>query len=130
MSTSDKFERGLEVRREVLGTTHVDRSLQNATDFNRDYQTLVTEHAWADIWTRPGLDRPVRSLLVLAMTAALGRWEEFRLHLRATRNTGATKEQVKETLMQVAVYAGFPAANSAFHHAAEVYAEMDKENPS
>jgi 4-carboxymuconolactone decarboxylase len=127
MSASEKYERGMAVRREVLGDAHVDRSLRNLTDFNRDFQTMIVEHAWGDVWTRPGLERPVRSLLVLAITAALGRWEEFRLHLRATRNTGATREQVEETLIQVAIYAGVPAANTAFHIAADVFAELDKE---
>ncbi|MGD1065972.1 MAG: carboxymuconolactone decarboxylase family protein, partial [Vulcanimicrobiaceae bacterium] len=105
---SDLYDEGLSVRRSVLGDAHVDRSLHNATDFNREFQTLVTEYAWGTIWTRPGLERPTRSLLVLAITAAMGRWEEFRLHLRATRNSGATREQVKETLLQLAVYAGVP----------------------
>jgi 4-carboxymuconolactone decarboxylase len=127
---SEVYDEGLAVRRAVLGDAHVDRSLHHATDFNRDFQTMITEYAWGTIWTRPGLERPTRSLLVLAITAAMGRWEEFRLHLRATRNTGATRDQVKETLLQLAIYAGVPAANTAFHHAAEIFAEIDKESSS
>jgi 4-carboxymuconolactone decarboxylase len=127
MSASEQYDRGMVVRRAVLGDAHVDRSLRNVTDFTRDFQTLITEYAWGEIWTRPGLERPVRSLLTLAMTASLGRWEEFRLHVRASRNTGATREQIEETLLQLAIYAGVPAANTAFHHTVEVFAELDKE---
>ena len=123
----DAFERALQTRRAVLGEEHVGRSMASATEFNRDFQELITRYAWGEIWTRPGLERKTRSMLVIAMMAALGRWEELRLHVRASRNTGVSRDEVKEVLMQVAVYAGVPAANTAFHHAAAVYREMDEE---
>jgi 3-oxoadipate enol-lactonase/4-carboxymuconolactone decarboxylase len=120
---ADPFAAGMKVRRQVLGDEHVDRSLKNATDFTRDFQELITRYAWGALWTRPGLDHRTRRLLVLAMTAALGRWEEFRLHLRAALAHGLEACDVKETLLQVAVYAGVPAANTAFQIAKE---EMEK----
>jgi 3-oxoadipate enol-lactonase/4-carboxymuconolactone decarboxylase len=113
-ASKDPLEAGRAVRREVLGDEHVDRSLKNATDFTRDFQELITRHAWGAVWTRPGLDHRTRRLLVLSVTAALGRWEEFRLHLRAGLAHDLEVCDVKETLLQVAVYAGVPAANTAF----------------
>lgn len=121
------YERGMEVRSAVLGKAHVERAKSRVTPFTEDFQTFITEYAWGAIWTRPGLDRRARSVLTLGMLAALGRTDEFRLHVRATANTGVTRDEIKEILMQVAVYAGVPAANSAFHHAQEVLTEMDKE---
>ena len=118
---------GLAVRRRVLGEAHVKRSIENATEFDKDFQELMTRHAWGDIWTRPGLDHRTRSLITIAMLAALGRNEELELHVRATRNTGATADEVKEVLMQVAIYAGIPAANSAFRIAKAALAEIAKE---
>ena len=118
------YEAGLAVRRRVLGDAHVKRSLENATAFDQDFQDLVTRHAWGDIWTRPGLDHRTRSLITIAILAAAGRHEELNLHIRATRNTGATPDEVKEVLLQVAVYAGVPAANSAFRIAKTVFEEM------
>ncbi len=120
---ANPFDAGLKVRRAVLGVEHVDRSLANATDFTRDFQELITRYAWGAVWTRPGLDHRTRRLLVLAVTAALGRWEEFRLHLRAALAHGLEACDVKETLLQVAVYAGVPAANTAFQIAKE---EMER----
>jgi 4-carboxymuconolactone decarboxylase len=121
------FERGLAVRRAVLGDAHVDASMENATDFTRDFQHYLTENVWGDIWTRPGLERKTRSMLVIAITAALGRLEELELHLRASRNTGVTRDEVKELLLQVGAYAGVPAANTAFKIAAKVYRQIDDE---
>lgn len=118
---------GLAVRRRVLGEPHVKRALENATAFDSDFQELVTRHAWGDIWTRPGLDLRLRSIITIAILATLGRSEELDLHVRATRNTGATPDDVKEVLMQVAVYAGVPAANSAFRIAKAALAEIAKE---
>jgi 3-oxoadipate enol-lactonase/4-carboxymuconolactone decarboxylase len=118
------YEAGLAVRKQVLGEAHVGRSLANATAFDRDFQHFITEMAWGGVWTRPGLDRRTRSLLTLAITAALGREEEFKLHLRATRNTGASAEDVAEALLHTAVYAGVPAANAAFRMAKEIYKEI------
>ena len=120
------YEAGLAVRRRVLGEAHVKRSLESATAFDRDFQDLITRHAWGDIWTRPGLDHRTRSIIAIAILAALGRSEELDLHVRATRNTGATANEIKEVLMQVAVYAGVPAANSAFRIAKAALAEMAK----
>jgi 3-oxoadipate enol-lactonase / 4-carboxymuconolactone decarboxylase len=120
---ADTFQAGMKVRRAVLGAEHVERSLKNATDFTRDFQELITRYAWGAVWTRPGLDHRTRRLLVLAMTAALGRWEEFRLHLRSALAHGLEACDVKETLLQVAVYAGVPAANTAFQIAKE---EMER----
>ena len=122
------YEAGLAVRRRVLGDAHVTRSLENATSFDEDFQDLVTRHAWADIWTRPGLDHRTRSLITIALLAAGGHHEELKLHVHATRNTGATADQVKEVLLQVAVYAGVPAANSAFRIAKSAFEEMAKED--
>jgi 3-oxoadipate enol-lactonase/4-carboxymuconolactone decarboxylase len=120
---ADPYAAGMKVRRQVLGDEHVDRSLKSATDFNRDFQELITRYAWGEIWTRPGLDHRTRRLLVLAITAGMGRWEEFRLHLRAGLAHGLEVTDVKETLLQIAVYAGVPAANTAFQIARE---EMER----
>jgi len=124
---SPAYEAGLAVRRRVLGEAHVKRALENATEFDADFQEMITRHAWGDIWTRPGLDLRLRSLITIAMLATLGRHEELDLHVRATHNTGATPDDVKEVLMQVAVYAGAPAAVSAFRIAKTALAEIAKE---
>lgn len=116
---ADRLEAGARVRRAVLGDAHVDRSIQQTTDLNRDFQALLTEYAWGTIWTRPGLDPRTRRLLVLTATAALGRWEEFRLHLRAGLAHDLEWCDVTEVLMQAAVYAGVPAANTGFQIVAE-----------
>ncbi|MGA6972034.1 MAG: 4-carboxymuconolactone decarboxylase [Candidatus Binatus sp.] len=121
------YEAGLAVRRRILGEAHVNRSLENATAFDEEFQELITRHAWGDIWTRPGLDHRTRSLVTIALLAAGGSHEELKLHVRATRNTGATLDEVKEVLLQVAVYAGVPAANSAFRIAKSTFEEMAKE---
>jgi 4-carboxymuconolactone decarboxylase len=120
------FDRGLEVRKEVLGRAYVDTSLRNATPFNEEFQTWTTQVAWGGVWTRPGLDRKTRSMLVIAMLAALGHEEELKLHIRATRNTGVSPDEVKEILLQVAAYAGVPAASSAFRNAQEAYRQMEE----
>lgn len=115
----ESFDAGMPVRRAVLGDAHVDRSVANTTDFTRDFQELITRYAWGTIWTRPGLDHRTRRLLVLAITASMGRWEEFRLHLRSGVAHELEWADVEEVLLQVAVYAGVPAANTAFHIAIE-----------
>lgn len=120
----DKFEKGTKIRREVLGDRHVDRAEANKTSFDADFQRFITETAWGSVWTRPGLDRKTRHLLTIALLAALGKENELAIHIRSTENTGVTPEAVKEALLQVAVYAGVPAANSAFAIAKEVYAEL------
>lgn len=117
------FQRGLAVRRAVLGNAHVDRALEGASDFDRDFQSYITRAAWGEIWARPGLPRHTRHLLTIAMLAALDRQEELGMHLRATVNTGVTQAEVREVLMQVAVYAGVPAANSAIKTAKRVLSD-------
>ena len=125
MDDRSRYEHGMEVRRAVLGDPHVDKALQNTTDFDRDFQDLITRYAWGEIWTRPGLPRHSRSLIVIATMVALNRSEELRLHLRAALNNGVTREEIKEVLLQAAVYCGVPAANSAFHIAQQVFSEID-----
>lgn len=115
-------------RRRVLGDAHVDRSQTTRTDFNTDWVDYITRTVWGDVWARPGLDYPTRSVIVLSVTVALGRWEEFRLHVRGALNNGLTRDQIREILIQCAVYAGVPAANSAFKEAQSVFAEIDAAN--
>jgi 3-oxoadipate enol-lactonase/4-carboxymuconolactone decarboxylase len=121
---TDYYEAGMVVRKQVLGEEHVSRASKNITDLDRDFQAFITRTAWGSIWTRPGLDRRTRSLLTIAMMASLGHEEELKLHLRASKNTGAGPADIAEVLMQVAVYAGVPAANSAFRHAKEIFKEI------
>ena len=125
--SDELFEKGMAARRAVLGADYVDRAEANKTDFDADWQRYVTEHAWAAVWGRPGLDRRMRSMLTIAMLASLGRLDELGAHIRATRNTGVSQDEVKEVLLQVAVYAGAPAANSAFAVAKRTYKEMEAE---
>lgn len=122
----ERYEAGLSVRRDVLGSAHVDRSLQRLTSLNEEFQNLITRYAWGEIWTREGLPRHTRSLLTIVMMVALNRSEELRLHLRAAANNGVTRDEIKEVLLQSAIYCGVPAANSAFHMAEEVFADMDR----
>ena len=121
--TADPLQNGFKIRRAVLGDEHVDRSIANTNDLNREFQDLITRYAWGTVWTRPGLDIRTRRLLVLAITAALGRHEEFRLHLRAGLKGGLEVSDVKEVLLQTAIYAGVPAANTAFQIAREELGE-------
>ena len=121
------YQDGMAVRTAVLGKAHVERATSRMTKFDAEFQDFITRYCWGEIWTRPGLERKTRSLLNLAMLASLGREEEFKLHLRASPNTGVTRDEVKEVLLQVAIYAGVPAANSAFRMAREIFQEMDKE---
>ena len=120
MDERKRYEQGMKVRREVLGDAHVDRSLQNRGAFNEEFQDLITRYAWGEIWSRPGLPRQTRSLIALAMMVALNRGEEFRMHVRAALSNGVTREEIKEVLLQAAIYCGVPAANAAFHAAEEV----------
>ncbi len=121
----DYYEAGMAVRRQVLGDAHVDRAGAAITDFDRAFQHFITRTAWGSVWASPALDRRTRSLLTLAMMAALGHHEEFKLHIRASRNTGTSAADIAEMLIQVGVYAGIPAANSAVRVAKETYKEMD-----
>lgn len=112
--SDQKFEQGMKLRREVMGDHYVDQAEANKTSFDADFQRFITETAWGSVWSRPTLDRKTRHLLTIAMLAALGRENELAAHLRATQNTGVTSEELKEVFLQVAIYAGVPAANSAF----------------
>jgi len=125
MDDTKRHQQGMKIRRAVLGDEHVDRAVATTTDFNRDFQDFITRNAWGEIWTRPGLPRHTRSLLTLAMLIALNRGEELRTHVKAAFNNGVSRDQIKEVLLQSAIYCGVPAANSAFRIAAEVFKEMD-----
>jgi 4-carboxymuconolactone decarboxylase len=126
MDERERFDAGMKVRRAVLGDAHVDRTLTRRTDFNGEFQDLITRYAWGEIWTRPGLPRHTRSLLTLAMMIALNRADEFKLHVRAAFNNGVTRDEIKEVIMQAAIYCGVPASNTAFHLAEEVFAQMEQ----
>jgi 4-carboxymuconolactone decarboxylase len=126
--SEDQFEKGMAIRKSVLGEEYVARAEANKTDFDADFLRYATENAWGAVWTRPGLDKKTRHLLTLAMLASIGRHEELAMHIRATQNTGVTRDEVKEVLLQVAVYAGAPAANSAFAIAKRTYKEMETES--
>lgn len=125
MDDKTRYENGMSVRRAVLGDTHVDRAQANVNAFNNEFQDLITRYAWGEIWTRPGLPRHTRSLMTICMMVALNREEELKLHLRAAANNGVSREEIKEALLQAAIYCGVPAANSAFAAAQHVFAEMD-----
>jgi 4-carboxymuconolactone decarboxylase len=127
---SDHFEMGMATRRAVLGGAHVDRAAAAMTDFDEPFQTFITEGAWGSVWSRPQLTNRERSLITIALLAALGHDEEVALHTRATANTGATPEDVREALLHVAVYAGVPAANQAFKIVKKAYAEMNEASKS
>ncbi|KMK64853.1 4-carboxymuconolactone decarboxylase [Puniceibacterium sp. IMCC21224] len=124
---SELFNKGLGIRREVLGTAHVDRSLAAADDFTAPIQRLVTEYCWGEIWGRPGLPREMRSVINLAMLSALNRPHEVRLHVRGAINNGVSRETIQEILLQVAIYCGVPASLDSMKVCAEVFKEMDEE---
>lgn len=121
--SDQRYEHGMKMRRAVLGDAHVDRAEANKTEFDADFQQFITETAWGNVWARDGLDLKTRHMLTLALLAALGKEHELEMHLRATKNTGVTLEQVREIFFQVALYAGVPAANSAFAIAKRVFAQ-------
>ena len=123
LPTDSRFQAGMARRRAVLGDDWVDRSMARRTAFNADFQDLLTRYAWGEIWTRPGLEEETRRLIVLAITAALGRWEEFDLHGRAALEAGVTPDRIKELLLQTAIYAGVPAANTAFQRMSALIGE-------
>jgi 3-oxoadipate enol-lactonase/4-carboxymuconolactone decarboxylase len=125
--TDDPSERGTAIRREVLGDTHVDRAVSGATDFTREFQDFITRYAWGEIWARPGLERRIRSTVTLTALVALGHEEELALHLRGALRNGLTRDEIKEILLQCAVYCGVPAANAAFRVAARVLDDMPDE---
>jgi 4-carboxymuconolactone decarboxylase len=123
--TSELFEKGLKVRREVLGAEHVDASISQADDFSRPLQELVTEYCWGTVWSRPGLDRKTRSLLNLAMLTALNRPHEVKLHVRGALNNGCSKNDIMEVLLQTAIYCGVPAAMDSLRGAKEIFHEVE-----
>ena len=120
MNDDERRERGMKIRREVLGDAHVDRAQSTATPFTNDFQDLMTRYAWGEIWARPGLDRRTRSCITVAMTVALNRPEELALHLRGALRNGVTVAELREVLLQTVVYCGIPAAHTAFRVAQEV----------
>ncbi|MBB5220319.1 4-carboxymuconolactone decarboxylase [Amaricoccus macauensis] len=124
---SERFETGMTTRRSVLGDAHVDRAEKAKTPFDEPFQTLITESAWGSVWSRPDISKRDRSLITLALLAALGQWDEVAMHVRATKNTGATPAEVREAMMHVAIYAGVPAANHALKLIKETYRDMGVE---
>lgn len=126
MDERERFETGMKIRREVLGDAHVDAAIAKRNAFSEEFQNLITRYAWGEIWTRPGLPRQTRSLITVAMLVALNREEELRLHLRAALRNGVTQEEIREALLQSAIYCGVPAANSAFRIAQDIFSEKLK----
>lgn len=124
---SDLFDKGLEIRRAVLGADYVDKSLASADDFNRPMQELTTEYCWGKVWSRPGLDRKTRSMLNLAMITALNRPHELKLHVKGAIRNGLSKEEISEIFLQAAIYCGVPAAIDSFRIAREAFHEMETE---
>jgi 4-carboxymuconolactone decarboxylase len=126
MDERERFEAGMKIRREVLGDPHVDAAIAKRNAFSEEFQNLITRYAWGEIWTRPGLPRQTRSLITVAMLVALNREEELRLHLRAALRNGVTQEEIREALLQSAIYCGVPTANSAFRIAQDIFSEKFK----
>jgi 4-carboxymuconolactone decarboxylase len=122
-----RYDSGMKVRRAVLGDAWIDKSLANITPFNKEFQEFITRTAWGEVWTRPGLDRRMRSVGVLSTTIALGAWDEFRLHVRAAINNGLTQDEIKEVIIQSAIYSGVPKANHAFKEAGDVLKDIEAE---
>jgi 4-carboxymuconolactone decarboxylase len=123
--TDSARERGMKIRREVLGDDHVDRAIERATELTEEFQDFITRYAWGEIWSRPGLERRARSCITLTALVALGRFEELEIHIRAARRNGLTNDEIKEVLLHTAVYCGVPAANSAF----AVFQRVAEEGP-
>jgi 4-carboxymuconolactone decarboxylase len=121
--SEDAYERGMRIRREVLGDEHVDSAIEGTTEETADFQDLITRYAWGEIWARPGLDRPTRSAVTITALVALGRFDELPMHIRAARRNGMTVAEIGEVLLQTAIYCGVPAANSAFQVFQDVLAE-------
>jgi len=125
--SSKLYNKGMQIRRNVLGNAHVDKAESNKTDFDKDFQEYITSNAWGSVWSRPGLTKRERSLITIALLTAMGHEEELAMHIRATKNTGATHEDIKEVLLHTAVYAGVPAANSAIKIAKAIIAQDEKD---
>jgi 4-carboxymuconolactone decarboxylase len=126
MDERQRYHQGMEMRRAVLGDAYVDAALKNRNEFNGPFQDLLTRYGWGEIWTRPGLPKQTSSMLAIAIMVALNRSDELRMHVRAASNTGVTREQILEVLLQAAIYCGLPAANMAFHIAQEVFTSKKK----
>lgn len=126
----DRYDRGMQVRREVLGDAHVDRAEAAKTDLDLPFQDLITNSAWGTVWAGDGISRRERSMITLALLAATGNFEEIPMHIRATQRTGASRQDVLEAFQHVAIYAGVPAANHALKLAKQTYAEMDAQDPA
>jgi 4-carboxymuconolactone decarboxylase len=129
-TAQDIYDAGMVVRREVLGDAHVDRANANKDSFTEDYQDMITRIAWGGIWTRPGLNRQMRSAVTLTALVAHGHWEELAMHVRAALNNGLSRDEIKEILLQTAIYCSVPSANSAFKTAQKVFAEIDANEPN
>ncbi|HIF4730622.1 TPA: 4-carboxymuconolactone decarboxylase [Citrobacter amalonaticus] len=125
MQDKERYQQGMAVRRAVLGDAHVDRTVQNLTPLNEEFQQFITRYAWGDIWSRPGLDRHTRSMITIAMLIALNREAELKMHLNAAFNNGVTREELKELIMHSALYCGLPAANATLHLAQQVFDQRD-----
>ena len=122
---AERYDEGMAVRREVLGDAHVDRAVASTTEFTADFQEFITKYAWGSIWTRPGLDRRSRSMITLTALIARGHHEELAMHLRAARRNGLSNDEIKEVILQSAIYCGVPDANTAFRIAGQVLADYD-----
>ncbi|XQS17463.1 4-carboxymuconolactone decarboxylase [Citrobacter telavivensis] len=125
MRDEERYQQGMAIRRGVLGDAHVDRTVQNLTPLNEEFQNFITRYAWGDIWSRPGLDRHTRSMITIAMLIALNREAELKMHLNAAFNNGVTREELKELIMHSALYCGLPAANATLHLAQQVFDQRD-----
>lgn len=125
MQDEERYQQGMAVRRVVLGDAHVDRTVENLTPLNEEFQHFITRYAWGDIWSRPGLDRHTRSMITIAMLIALNREAELKMHLNAAFNNGVTREELKELIMHSALYCGLPAANATLHLAQQVFDQRD-----
>ena len=130
MDDKKRHEEGMKIRRAVLGDAHVDRAIATQNEFTAEFQELITRYAWGEIWTRPDLDRKTRSLITIAMMVALNRSEELQLHLKAALKNGVTRAEIKEVLLQAAIYCGVPAANHAFHMAEQVFSAARAQDSS
>lgn len=127
MAGEDTYDAGMVIRRKILGDAHVDRSIANTTPLNREFQDMLTRYGWGEVWTREGFDYRTRRILVLGTMMAIGRWEEFDMHLRAALRDGFSLDDLKEILLQQAIYCGLPVTNTAYHHIDEVIAELNEE---
>lgn len=125
MQDEERYQQGMAVRRAVLGDAHVDRTVENLTPLNEEFQHFITRYAWGDIWSRPGLDRHTRSMITIAMLIALNREAKLKMHLNAAFNNGVTREELKELIMHSALYCGLPAANATLHLAQQVFDQRD-----